>query len=230
MQQNLVSETEFYFSAVFISPYAVSWQKSNWMRAYTPTYLPLCDVQISHLWHIKLVQAPQNNCWHDNRWGMKWVVTWCIQGWADKAEEHECVFNRDRLLNKHRHTKTGFQSRHVLSMRGWERLCAPGQHMVCDVCSSTMTGRWGGLETWRWMTGLSSDLAGSPRADPLIECSCWGSALNVPRTRQSGLTTFSREGSRFPVNKCCYVMHHSVNITRKNVFFFFCSGSNLETW
>lgn len=62
------------------------------MIAYTPTYLPLCDVQISHP-YIKLARPPQKNRWHDNRRGMKCPVMWRIQGWADKAGAHECVFH-----------------------------------------------------------------------------------------------------------------------------------------
>lgn len=145
MQINLVSEKEFDSFAVFtvavISLCSVSWQKWNQKRASSLTYLPLCDVQISHL-SSNLAQAPQNNCWHDNWRGMKWVVTCHIHGRADKAGEHECVFHRESHLVKHRRAKTAFQSRHVLSMRRWGSCCSSCVFQAStrgsDVCSSTM--------------------------------------------------------------------------------------------
>lgn len=66
MQQHLVGKKESHFDASGLSLCAESRQKRNQMRAYAPTYLPLCDVQVSHL-PCKLAQPPRNNCWHDNR-------------------------------------------------------------------------------------------------------------------------------------------------------------------
>lgn len=52
----------------FLSTLTYLWCRLTEIEAtesLTPTYLPLCDVQISHL-SSKLAQPPQNNCWHDN--------------------------------------------------------------------------------------------------------------------------------------------------------------------
>lgn len=60
--KNWVSGKEFYSDAVVAGIVQILTE----MRADAPTYLPLCDVQISHL-SSELAQAPRNNCWHDNR-------------------------------------------------------------------------------------------------------------------------------------------------------------------
>lgn len=69
-------------------------------------YLAVCEVQTSHL-STKLARPPRKYCWHDNRRGIKWLVTWHGQGWGDKAREHNHLFHRERLHNNQRCTKIG---------------------------------------------------------------------------------------------------------------------------
>lgn len=69
-------------------------------------YLAVCEVQKSRL-STKLARPPQKYCWHDNRRGIKWLVTWHGQGWGDKAREHNHLFHRERLHNNQRCTKIG---------------------------------------------------------------------------------------------------------------------------
>lgn len=191
-------------------------------ESLTPTYLPLCDVQISHL-SSKLAQPPQNSCWHDN--SEEWN-----ESSRDTSKVEQTKHEGTSVFSTGTHSSTSIDtpkqvSNHDMfcSVHAEERVPAGGGGGVFQtstwrpgVCSSTMTGRWGGPEPWCWMAGLGPEPTGSPTADPLIECWCWGTALDRgtrPPARQRGLATFSR--GRFPVNKCCYSMHHSVNITRK---------------
>lgn len=69
-------------------------------------YLAVCEVQTSRL-STKLARPPQKHCWHDNRRGIKWLVTWHGQGWGDKAGEHNHRFHGERLHNNQRCTKIG---------------------------------------------------------------------------------------------------------------------------
>lgn len=69
-------------------------------------YLAVCEVKTSRL-STKLARPPQKYCWHDNRRGIKWLVTWHGQGWGDKAREHNHLFHREKLHNNQRCTKIG---------------------------------------------------------------------------------------------------------------------------
>lgn len=177
MQQNLVSENEFWFQSCIHSCIYSPYADTNLTIREPTCRSVMCKYHISPVnWHNRL----RITVGMTTGVGMKWVVTWCIEGWADKAGEHECVFHGERQASTH-------QNRFPIttcSLR--EEVRVPAK--VGGWSGPAHVGRWGGLETWRWMTGPWSDLAGPPRANPLIECSCWGSALGRgtrPPTRRA---------------------------------------------